>query len=623
MRKLKRVFTILLVVIVACSYHNTEESTIKAEVKSEESSLNWQQETKRVRVKEIKELRNRKSKTYEMSDGSFQSILYSDDVHYKDLDGEYQIIDNSIISEDKQIGREKHTYQFRNSSNSYTARFSNNDSTYPVCVEYEGTSISFGLEGAKINQFRKNVLPKIKNAHQYFERNNVVMYQNVYPSIDLVYEADSNGIKEYIILNKPTNQNEFYFNIKLEGLTVKEGDEISFVNEEGDIKLKLGQLYAFDSNEAITEKVMCEVVTKNGEKQLKLTLDKEYLTNPERVFPIVIDPTTMITGETKTFDAFVSSKNPNANYQMDKYLRTGSDSSFSSRRTYIKFTIPTHIQHDSIKSAKLRLRKDSGATPNVKAYLVTSSWSSSSITWNNKPSYDNTTFCEMNYASNNWYEADVKYYVNKWLASKVTNYGFLLKDSTETGTSQWTTFYSSDAASPNKPELVIDHIYCGARPYEKWSAGNNTANCMGYALNVSQNFRTEDVGVYDKDLLGKNVNQLLNYFADKSRLWMVNNLPDLPSVISNYDSTITNGRYRVVLRVGLNDKNDNGIFDPDDNIRFHWWYQTDSGRWAEKQGQSESQYVKPTMYAIDNPQSVTWDTGYYTSSCKYFSIVAK
>ncbi len=261
MRKLKRVFTILLVVIVACSYHNTEESTIKAEVKSEESSLNWQQETKRVRVKEIKELRNRKSKTYEMSDGSFQSILYSEDVHYKDLDGEYQIIDNSIISEDKQIGREKHTYQFRNSSNSYTARFSNNDSTYPVCVEYEGTSISFGLEGAKINQFRKNVLPKIKNAHQYFERNNVVMYQNVYPSIDLVYEADSNGIKEYIILNKPTNQNEFYFNIKLEGLTVKEGDEISFVNEEGDIKLKLGQLYAFDSNEVITEKVMCEVVT--------------------------------------------------------------------------------------------------------------------------------------------------------------------------------------------------------------------------------------------------------------------------------------------------------------------------------------------------------------------------
>ncbi len=332
----------------------------------------------------------------------------------------------------------------------------------------------------------------------------------------------------------------------------------------------------------------------------------------------------MITGETKTFDAFVSSKNANANYQMDKYLRTGSDSSFSSRRTYIKFTIPTHIQPYSINSAKLRLKMDSGATPNVRAYLVTSSWSSSSITWNNKPSYDNTTFCEMNYASNNWYEANVKSYVNRWQAGKATNFGFLLKDSTETGTSQWTTFYSSDAASPNKPELVIDHIYCGARPYKTWSAGGNTANCMGYALGVSKYFRLEDVGVYDKDLVGKNVNQLLDYFADKSRIWMVNNMPNLTTVISNYNSTIINGRYRVVLRVGLDESvSVNGRFDLGERLLFHWWYQTDSGRWAEKQGQNESQYVKPTMYAIDNPQSVTWDTGYYTSSCMYFSIVAK
>ena len=56
--------------------------------------------------------------------------------------------------------------------------------------------------------------------------------------------------------------------------------------------------------------------------------------------------------------------------------------------------------------------------------------------------------------------------VKSWYTGTYSNYGFVLKDATESGTSQWTTFYSSDAASPNKPELVInynwpDHAYAG------------------------------------------------------------------------------------------------------------------------------------------------------------------
>lgn len=44
-----------------------------------------------------------------------------------------------------------------------------------------------------------------------------------------------------------------------------------------------------------------------------------------------------------------------------------------------------------------------------------------------------------------------------WLAGTYSNYGFLLKEPSETNSSQKTKFYSSDAPSPNKPELVIEY----------------------------------------------------------------------------------------------------------------------------------------------------------------------
>lgn len=45
--------------------------------------------------------------------------------------------------------------------------------------------------------------------------------------------------------------------------------------------------------------------------------------------------------------------------------------------------------------------------------------------------------------------------VKYWLDGTFGNYGFMVRDATESGTTQWTTFYSSDAPSPNKPELHI------------------------------------------------------------------------------------------------------------------------------------------------------------------------
>ena len=80
------------------------------------------------------------------------------------------------------------------------------------------------------------------------------------------------------------------------------------------------------------------------------------------------------------------------------------------------------------------------------------------MTWNYKaPHTDaNKSSVSVN-AGNDWYSMGVKTIVTGWKASTFSNYGFMVMDSRESGTTNWTTIYSSDAPSPNKPELVVTY----------------------------------------------------------------------------------------------------------------------------------------------------------------------
>ena len=164
----------------------------------------------------------------------------------------------------------------------------------------------------------------------------------------------------------------------------------------------------------------------------------------------------MITGEWDTYDTYVASRYPTTNYYLQHYFRTGRDEDFYTRRTFIKFDLPSGITSNSISSAYIDVKYYSGSTSGVKAYRVTGNWASSTLTWNNMPNFTTTNASPaMTYYSDNWYRMYVTNIVKGWYSGANSNYGFMLKDDTESGTSHWSTFYSSDAPSPNKPELHI------------------------------------------------------------------------------------------------------------------------------------------------------------------------
>mgnify|MGYP001058496227 CR=1 FL=1 len=428
------------------------------------------------RLREIVGLRDATSKTYELADGQREWVGYAEAVHYQDADETWRDIDNSIVNDSQRVGDTD--YSLKNAANQYSVRFARQAAgANLVNISYRGTAIAFGPAGGMNAGVAKRPYSESQALSDMTYGNNCAVYEEVYPGVDLVYEAKTGGVKENIVLKDATVRNEFLFDLKLRDLSPKETDgRLVFVDDEDNEVFHLGPLLALDEAGVPCEEVTCALVEKGKKHQLKVAVSRAYLEDPARVFPVIIDPSVMITGSSVTYDSFVSSRYPYRNYYLYNWLRTGKDTSYYTRRTFIRFNLSSlsGVDPDQVAEAYIRIKRYSGVTPNITAYRVLGSWVSSTIKWSNMPGY--TTSEHSTTAINDsgsWWRMYNLTVVKKWLAGTYGQYGWMIKDSREYSTSLWTTFYSSDAPSPNKPEL---HIIYKALP-----AYTYTSSACSYA----------------------------------------------------------------------------------------------------------------------------------------------
>lgn len=561
---------------------------------------------------EIVGLRDATSKTHDLGGGKREWVGYSEPVHYKDKNGAYQEIDNSLVAENARI--DGVDYAFRNGANLYSVWFASKSvEAGLVRIESQGKSVSFGPEGTRASDATKTADASSRMLTEMTYGQSLLTYPEAFPGVDLLYEPKSLGVKEYLVLKGPEVQNDFTFNLSSSGLTAKEtSGRISFLDDQGEEVFWVGNLFAVDNAGVSTDAVTCSLVQDGGRYQLKVTVDKAYLSAAERAYPVVVDPTVIISSSA-TPDSFVSSLYPNNNYYLQSYLRTGNYTDYGIRRTYIKFDLSglSNIYADNVTAAWVRLEKyGGGGTPQVAGYRVTGSWTSSTITWNNKPGYSTATGDHSDYAYNDsgaWWRMDnCATLVRNWLRGTYSNYGLCIKDHVEDGT-VWTHFYSSDAASPHKPELHIQYIYCGVRPYQSQTSQN--INCAGYALNTNG---WENFGIDLSAMAGYTTAQCLTYTENKVDQFLNAWIPG-HTHIAGYQSDVPSDYNRIVLRVGFDDANANGRYDYSlgEDWDFHFWYQTMTGAWAEKHGSLPSQYAAASN-AWSDPENYSWNLGTYS-----------
>ena len=414
---------------------------------------------------ELPELRDECGKHYLLPDGSMQYVGNPDRIHYLDEQGVYQDIDNHIIDETSWI--EGTHFTKRNRANDLIIRFAEESegTNDLIRIEYKNSAISFRPESVVCNRVNFENYD-LRDLIDFVNPDYCVVYITD-QGYDLVYQVTENGLKEYIIVRSAATGNRFSFEYSFENLDLEQDESGSsvlyFTDVNGEKQFATSRLYAFDQSGALTEQVYFDIAQTGVNDRIDVLIDNEWISNPDRSFPLVIDPTTMITGEYVTYDTFTCSLYPNNNYYLSDYLRIGIDDDFGTRYSFIKFDLPS-IASSSVTSAYINLRMSAcDGTPYMYARRCVTSWSSDTLKWNNMPtpSYDsgdtsNVAVYDYNHDDTNWYTMKDTTLVKKWLAGTANNYGVWLFNAPENA-SVWATYYSSDYGYPNRPELVINY----------------------------------------------------------------------------------------------------------------------------------------------------------------------
>lgn len=438
-----------------------------------EPAIPQEQATEVTRVEEIVAWRETDSETYLLSDGTYECVIYAGDKYYRDATNTLQLIDNSIILDAETA--QTTNRQYKNAANAFALSFSESEKP-EITLAQAGKSITFSAltaSGGNSNHITMDDtvvrVGGVQNCAILNEMtdtgDNTITYSNAFYNSDLVYVVKDHSLKEYIILENIHAPNTFSFLFEMEGLTLESfGDAARFVDDTGNPVFTLDSLFAVDANGVFTDALTYDFfpVKDTGDVIVTVILDETFLQAEDRAFPVVIDPTIMISSSS-TMDACVCSNHLDTNYRNAFQLRTGYDGNdYGKRRSYIRFNIPTTIPPGGVTYARLDLEKISGVAPTIKAYRCAGNWSSSDITWSNQPDdgdrYGWYSSLSVPYRTgSSWYVMDVTEIVQSWANRSHENYGFVLEDITEDDPNHWTTFYSSDADSPHKPELHITY----------------------------------------------------------------------------------------------------------------------------------------------------------------------
>lgn len=233
------------------------------------------------------------STTYELGDGEHVTVLSADPVRVEDEDGEWVDI-NTKITSDEDGGFEVEDHPL---SPDFSAESTVGDT---VSVERDGYRVSFGLVGAAKRSARGPSKPN-RRGHVFDPG---LVYADVLPGVDLRYEVEADSVKEALILGEAPagGANSWTWRTDPDGLTpqLTEFDVLEFVDEDGEVIVHIPVPVAWDSSGEAGVRAPAllnpEVELQRAGKwwDFTLTVDPKWLADPDRVYPVTVDPTVTV-----------------------------------------------------------------------------------------------------------------------------------------------------------------------------------------------------------------------------------------------------------------------------------------------------------------------------------------
>ncbi|MFC8906197.1 DNRLRE domain-containing protein, partial [Micromonospora sp. NPDC057140] len=365
----------------------------------------------------------------------------------------------------------------------------------------EDASISFAVAGAAA------VTPAVMDSTATFAA--------VRPASDVKLTPMEWGLKEEIVLHSADAPTSWTFPLIVKGLTPSMNGatgEVMFTDSAGIVRAVIPPGFMVDSNVhprrgsgERSDTVRYSLQRQGGGWVLRVDLDEQWLRDPARVFPVIVDPS--FTDNSETDDTFVSKRDhANRNNSAESDLLAGTYNGGAERAaSYLHFNdLKASRPNRYVLGATLRLWNFwsySCRARAVNVYAVTKSWSGSSTTTWAGPSFDSASRVGTGSFAYGYYDCPSGGWagfslppdrVMKWLHGTEAFYGLTVRAS-ETDSFAWKRFASANFSnSTARPYIDLSYSDQGAKyslpsptfnpPVTAASAGMITARVTNWGM---------------------------------------------------------------------------------------------------------------------------------------------
>jgi Disaggregatase related repeat len=451
--------TFAAAIAIACAAFASPASGAAEPPTTQESSPALPEEQQSI---EVVEDRTETSRTYMLQDGTFETHTYTVPVNYQDGQGNWVPINNNLVATDRP------GYTAENAANDFDVLVPEDAGATPVRLQSDGDWISFLAAGAEGP-------PTVRGTEFTID--------GLVANADLEYEAMSTGVKETIVLPAPpAGSPEWTFDLDLSaGLTPRRLADggIEFIDDAGDVAFTTPAAYMFDSSyteEGYSSTVDMDISRTSDGWTMTVKPDSDWLRDPNRDYPVMIDPT--ITTDPPVKDCWISAQSPDESNcgSNSPYLRVGT-SNGDARRSLLKFDISSIPLDATVSDAQAQLYLDETQTTSVRMadYVVrrvTQGWTSEA-TWNahdgvNRWATPGGDFLarsdletSLNGSASGYKSFDATPMVTAWFEGTAKNSGLLLKQKLEDTDSVLYFHSAQSGAIQHLPKLVVTYTLSG------------------------------------------------------------------------------------------------------------------------------------------------------------------
>lgn len=365
---------------------------------------------------ELVDMRTESAKFYPAEGGMTTGVFYTAPIHYRDTQGKWQETDLNMVDlagvsddddslkrfrigsgqakgainaelgtvEDGQGDLKLSKTQFQSGVIRHRTGFlaPRNANGYWVVALGDKERIAFKASGTRPSSGRR--------------QKNMVTFDDAWEGATLQYKAGYTALKEDIVLSSANAPLQYEFKLKSYGLTPKKNADglLDFVDESGQVKASVCAPFMADAAGEFTTKVDLNVVLSGKSASLKITIDKEWLQDPKRVFPVKIDPT--ISTRTDVGDASMSEYHGNTALGTTEleFLDIGLwKNLFVHSRNWLLFkfdlrSLPTNTYVQDASMSMYCFHTENNAFNYMDYFtasttVFTNSWNESTVTWNN------------------------------------------------------------------------------------------------------------------------------------------------------------------------------------------------------------------------------------------------